>query len=127
MKKLSFLAFAVLILVGFAACEKTNTATVAVTVASPIEGTEFDNGDTVHIHVTFTDPTELHEYSVTVMNETDSVTVFDISGHTHTTSFTLDTSIVVNATVHSEFMLEAEVSNHSGATAHKHVGFHVHP
>lgn len=127
MKKLSFLVFAVLILVGFVACEKTNTDTVAVTVTTPIEGQELDNNDILLIKVTFTDPTELHNYSVKVMNETDSVTVFQMSGHSHATSFTIDTSVVVNATVHSEFMLEAEVSNHSGAMAHKHVGFHVHP
>lgn len=112
---------------GFTACEKTEAPeTVAVIVTSPIAGDELGNGHALNVNVTFTDPTELHTYSLLVINRTASDTLLNISGHSHSTSLTIDTTIAVTAIMHSDYALHAEAENHSGETAHKHVEFHVH-
>lgn len=130
MKNLAILTAVLAVVLGFAACEKQNTGTtetVAVTVTSPTEGQMFHNGNSLNVNVTFTDPTELHNYSILVVNTTASDTVFNVSGHKHSTSYTVDSTITLNVSAHSDFELHANVSNHAGETAHKHVNFHVHP
>lgn len=127
MKNLIILATLVAMVLGFVACEKTATETVSVTILSPTENSTVDSGQNLHVHVKFTDPTELHMYSLVLTNETDTTTLLNLSGHSHGKLFTIDTTFVVNVTAHSNFELEAIATNHSGETATKHAHFHVHP
>lgn len=130
MKNLLILTIVIAFIIGFAACEKAldpKVTTVAVTVNNPTEGATIQNGNTLNVNVTFTDPTELHNYSVVVTNETDGTTVLSLNGHTHNTSYTVDSTVTLSVSTHSDFKLVATANNHSGETATKDVQFHVHP
>lgn len=129
MKNALILTSLVALMFGFASCEKTAdpTETVAVVINSPTEGSTMHNGDNLNVNVTFTDPTELHNYSVKVMNETDSTTVLDVSGHSHTTTYTVDTTITLSVSAHSDFKVIATATNHASESATKDAHFHVHP
>jgi len=130
MKKSIFFSLLIAVLVGFVACDKETTTTpetVAVTVNSPSEGAMFHSGNQLNINVTFTDPTELHNYSVVITNTTATMEVFNVSGHKHSTTHTVDSTITLNVTGHSDFKLVATGTNHSGETDTKEVNFHVHP
>lgn len=130
MKNLLILGTIAVLIFGFIACEKTNdpqVETVAVTVTNPTEGATMQNGANLNVNVTFTDPTELHNYSVVVTNETNSTTVLDINGHSHSTSYTIDSTITLSVSAQSNFKLVATGSNHAGETATKDVHFSVQP
>jgi hypothetical protein len=127
MKNIIFSSIITFVILGFSSCEKTTAETVSISVNSIAEHDNFNSGDNLNVNVTYSDPTELHMYSVVVTNNTDSSEVLNLSGHNHSTEFTLDTTFVVYVTAHSDFELHATVSNHSGETAEKHVHFHVMP
>ncbi|BDS13304.1 DUF4625 domain-containing protein [Aureispira anguillae] len=129
MKNLSFLVLFTALFLGFSACEKTPDVkeTVEVTINAPTEGASMQNGDDLNVNVTFTDPAELHNYSIVVTNETDTTTVLDLNGHDHSTSLTIDSTITLSVTALSDFKLVATASNHAGESATKDVHFQVNP
>lgn len=130
MKKLLAVLIAIQVVIGFTACEKQTTTPeekLAIEVVSPTSGANFQSGQNVNVKVTFTDPIELHNYSIKVTNETASTTVLDLHGHEHATSLTIDTTITVTVSTQSDFKLKTTVSNHSGDTESEEVDFQVKP
>lgn len=129
MKNLLIIFTLIVLGVSFSACEKEADVQESVTakINRPIEGATMNNGNSLNVNVTFTDPTELHNYSVVVLNENTNTTVLDLSGHTHSTSYTVDSTITLSVTTHSNFKVTATVTNHSGESATDVVSFHVHP
>jgi len=128
MKNLIVLVITVFAALGFQSCEKTTTPeSLKVTVNSPAVGSTFNNGNALNVNITFTDPIELHTYTVMVSNETDTTTVLSLSGHDHSTTLTIDTTIILNVTDHSNFKLHSTISNSSGDIEEEHVHFHVMP
>lgn len=129
MKNLLIIFTLIVLGVSFSACEKEADVQESVTakINRPTEGATMNNGNSLNVNVTFTDPTELHNYSVVVLNENTNTTVLDLSGHTHSTSYTVDSTITLSVTTHSNFKVTATVTNHSGESATDVVSFHVHP
>lgn len=77
--------------------------------------------------VHFEDADQLHEFSVKVKNTTTNTVEFSRDGHSHDTNYEAKIYTILQATTHSDFELEATVSNHNGATATELVKFDVHP
>jgi len=130
MKNLLMLFALIVLGISFTACEKeldVEAETVTATINNPIEGAMMNNGNSLNVNVTFTDPTELHNYSIVVLDENTNTTVFDVSGHTHDTSHTIDSTITLSVTAHSAFKVTAIGTNHSGEEATDVVNFEVHP
>ncbi|WMX14249.1 MULTISPECIES: hypothetical protein [unclassified Aureispira] len=115
--------------ITFSSCEKEPEIqeTVTATINNPLEGTVMNNGDDLNVKVTFTDPTELHTYSVEVWDKNKNTAVLNLSGHTHETSYTVDSTITLSVGTHSLFTITATASNHSGESATHAVNFEVNP
>lgn len=129
MKNLLIIFTLIVLGFSFSACEKEADVQESVTakINSPEEGVTMNNGNSLNVNVTFTDPTELHNYSVVVLDENTNTTVLDLSGHTHSTSYTVDSTIILSILTHTNFKVTATGTNHSGETATDVVSFHVHP
>lgn len=129
MKNLLIVLIITILGLSFSSCEKQDDAkeTVTAKVNSPTEGAMMNDGGSLNVNVTFTDPTELHNYSIIVLDENTNTTVLDISGHTHETSYTVDSTITLSVAAHSVFKVTAVGTNHSGETATDVVSFEVHP
>ncbi|CAA6813507.1 MAG: Unknown protein [uncultured Aureispira sp.] len=129
MKNLQLLFALIVLGLSFSACEKQldDEETVTATINSPTEGAVLTNGNSLNVNVTFTDPTELHNYSIIVLDENTNTAVLDLSGHTHNTSYTVDSTITLSVATHSTFKVTAIATNHSGETATDVVPFEVHP
>lgn len=114
---------------AFNACEKQLDIqeTVTAKINNPSEGAILNNGNTLNINVTFTDPTELHNYSVVVLDENTNTIVLSLSGHTHNTTYTIDSTITLSVVVDSPFKITAIGTNHSGETATDIVNVRVQP
>jgi hypothetical protein len=129
MKNLLIILIITILGLSFSSCEKQANMKEIVTakVNSPTEDAMMNNGGSLNVNVTFTDPTELHNYSIIVLDENTNTTVLDISGHTHETSYTVDSIIILSVAAHSAFKVTAVGTNHSGETATDIVNFEVHP
>lgn len=129
MKTVFGLTLLAVLALSFGACEKTidSTEKLKVTIVSPLEGEKFHNGHHLNIKVDYTDPTELHTYSLVLTNKSATSEVLNISGHEHSKTFSIDTTIVLNVADHSDFELQATATNHAGESATEHAHFHVHP
>lgn len=126
---LIFIAF-ITIGIFFSACEKQldiEETTVTAKINNLSEGTILSNGNTLNVNVTFTDPTELHNYSVVVLDENTNTTVLSLNGHTHNTTYTVDSTITLSVATDSPFKVTAIATNHSGETATDVVNFRVQP
>ena len=128
MKNLLFASLALFATMSFMACEEDDHTHATGPTASITRPTgEFENGDTVHLEVTFADDHELHEWLVTVTRQLDDSLVQSFSGHTHETSYTLSQHFQVHTFgEHSDFTVIATVSNHDGETGSDTASFHVH-
>lgn len=129
MKNLLMLFALIVLGLSYSSCEKEPDVeeTVTAKINSPTAGAMMNNGNSLNVNVTFTDPTELHNYSIVVLDETTNTTVLDLTGHTHNTSYTVDSTIVLSVATHSTFKVTATVTNHSGEAATDVVDFQVHP
>ncbi len=131
MKNNTILLFSFLLLLGFASCEKAKVNEPndkpTVTINKPLDGDMYISGDTIPLNVVFTDPDELHEYSLEIINATDSSDLMHLHGHVHGTSFELDTFLVANVTVHSTIKLTAIATNHNNVTATAKASLKMHP
>lgn len=124
MRNFLFLALASLVL--WACSKKESVPTVTIT--SPTDGSTIMSMDSlVNIKATIGDEDQLHEYSVSLKNITAGTTVFTHSGHSHTTSLEIDTTILVKVSSHSDMELTVTASNHGGASTTEKVSFHKHP
>ncbi|MCP4440533.1 MAG: hypothetical protein GY810_16430 [Aureispira sp.] len=121
----SFLLLSIAIL-GFWACTKESKPTVTIT--SPTNGSTMMSGDSLlTIKGTVADEDQLHEYTISLKNTTANTEVFTHSGHSHTTSINIDTTIVLKVSEHSEFELSIMASNHGGANTTEKVVFDKQP
>jgi len=127
MKKLLMLFALIVLGFSFSACEKQLDVqeTVTAKINSPTEAASLNNGNSLNVNVTFTDPTELHNYSVVVLDENTNTTVLNLTGHTHNTSYTIDSTITLSVATNSSFKVTAIGTNHSGETATDVVTFNV--
>lgn len=127
MKKLLMLFALIVLGLSFSACEKQLDVqeTVTAKINSPTEAASLNNGNSLNVNVTFTDPTELHNYSVVVLDENTNTTVLNLTGHTHNTSYTIDSTITLSVATNSSFKVTAIGTNHSGETATDVVTFNV--
>lgn len=127
MKNLLMLFTLVVFGFSFSACEKqlNMEETVTAKINSPTEASIMNNGNSLNINVTFTDPTELHNYSVILLDETTNTTVLNLTGHTHNTSYIVDSTITLSVANNSVFNLTATGTNHSGETATDVINFTV--
>lgn len=119
MKNLLILFTLIVLGFSFNSCEKQPDIeeTVTAKINSPTEGATMNNGSSLNVNVTFTDPTELHNYSIVVLNENTNATVLNLTGHTHNTSYTVDSTITLSVATSSTFKVKATGTNHSGETA----------
>lgn len=117
-------------LLTIVACEKATNQDLSkptVHIHKPIEGATYQSGDTLWMKVHFEDADQLHDFSVKVRNTTANTEEFSRDGHSHDTSYEAEVYTILQTTAHSDFELEAIVSNHNGATATEVVKFEVHP
>lgn len=132
MKNTIIVTSMLLLIMAFIACKKDKKDDVkkvsepSLHIHKPVGGTTYHSGDTVPVKVHFMDDDELHEYHVKVTNKTMTTEVLHLHGHTHKTSHTVDTFVVVSASVHTNYEMTAKVSNHNGKEARDTVKFHVH-
>lgn len=119
-----------LFVMAFSACTKddgTKISKPTAVVSAPTAGSMYQSGDQLPIEVVFEDADQLHEYSVEVLDKNLNTTVFSMSGHSHDKTVTIDTMVTLSVTMHSDFEMTVEVSNHNGEEATETVEFHVHP
>jgi hypothetical protein len=79
------------------------------------------------LEVIFTDPKELHNYSVEITNVSLDSVIYTNSGHEHGTELIVQDSIKLMVSDHSDMQMLATVTNHLGEEAKDSVSFHVHP
>jgi hypothetical protein len=129
MKNISLIISGLISMIALSACQKDkhHVSVPTVHVHQPVTGTTYNAGDTVPIKIHFSDDDDLHEYHIKLTNKTENVDVLELDGHEHGTSYEVDTYVVVSATVHADYVLTAEVSNHNGEEAEATIAFHVHP
>lgn len=128
MKKLRILSLAALAAAAFnfTACDDSHTHDgPTATILAPTG--MFNSGDSVTLEVLFEAEHELHEYLVTVTREHDDSVVQSFSGHEHVSSYTLLETFVVHTAEHSDFRVDASVTDHDGGSATETASFHVHP
>ena len=121
------------ILLGFGAlitaCKKehehTNESTI--TIANPLAGTIYNQGDTVFINATITAAEAMHGWEIKLKNKTADVEVFSDEEHAHAATYSIAGYWVNNVTADSDMELEITATiDHDGNTANKKVDFHCH-
>ena len=96
----------------------------AVTIAKPLDHSTYHTGDTLPIHVQVTDNDQLHEVAVTVYNETTQKNVWELEEHAHG-SFSLDTGVVIQDTVDSDYELVVRANDHQNNITRRTLKVHV--
>ncbi len=141
MKNLLFVG--VLLVLGVIACKKdednhTDMPHYHVHIVSP-DDTPKHQGDTLHIHVEFSEENlmTVHHVKVRIYNKADiSQVIFDqpTEAHVHATSgtYTFQADFVLDPAVvpgHTDWVLEAKVWGHDEGVSEtsETVEFHVHP
>ncbi len=103
-----------------------NTATI--TIASPIAGSAYAFGDTVHIRSTVTAQQEMHGYEVYIRKQIDSLVVFSRQLHLDGTSYDIREEFVNNVSVPLDMELEIVVIlDHEGNKTSRKVAFRCTP
>lgn len=138
MKAISFfqIAFLVLLVLTFTGCSDDDSSSgnvdmtaPVITITSPEGGADFHHGHGVHVQATITDNDELHEYKMEVFVLKSRELKFEMSGHEHGQSITLDTTLnIVSASHHlGDHTLIITTNDHAGNSTVDSVQFHVHP
>lgn len=114
------------IMLSVFSCKKnddhTNEATI--TIAKPLAGAMYDQGDTVYIQATITAAEAMHGWEVNLTNESNA-SLFSADVHDHAATYNIDTFWVntIAVTNHVKVEVKAEI-DHDGNTASKTVEIH---
>jgi hypothetical protein len=124
---LSLLALSI-VLVQCKKDEDENPSTApTVSIISPETGKTFMSMDMLPMEVQFNDPMEMHNYSVTITNESKDSVIYSQSGHQHGMELNFRDTLMLMVHDHSDMKMVAAVTNHLGEEAKDSVSFHVHP
>lgn len=105
-----------------------DTPTVKAEIISPNENTpQLMSMDTVELEVLFTDPEQLHNYAVRAINTSTGDTLYNKTGHEHSTEVRFTDAFVIVVNDHSDVLFQAQCSNHLGDIATQEIELHVHP
>jgi len=97
-----------------------------ITIANPSK--MFHSKDQAQVNVTFEHTGHLHDVTVRITRQHDGEVVFLHEEHVHQSSYAVNETITLQTTEHSDFLIEAFTTNHSGTqTAMQTSTFHVHP
>lgn len=104
------------------------TPTVKAEIISPNENTpQLMSMDTVELEVLFTDPEQLHNYAIRAINTNTGDTLYNQTGHEHSSEVRFTDAFIIMVTDHSEVLFQAQCSNHLGDIATQEITLHVHP
>jgi hypothetical protein len=106
----------------FVACRKeTKTTGPVITITSPVEARMFNNGDSVLVAFTITDP-DMHGFDYSLINTTINDTFAGIDEtHTHGNVY-FSKNFAVPVSTNMKLVVNAE--DHNGNTSTKSVNFH---
>jgi hypothetical protein len=119
-KKFSILFSAILVI---AACKKeTKTEGPSITITSPVNGTMYNNGDSVLVAFTITDP-DMHSYDYLLINTSIDDTFASIDEtHVHDNVIFSQKFLMPSS---SQITLEVNAEDHSENATTKSVSFHT--
>lgn len=117
------------IVVAVSSCTKTvKNEPPTVTIISPTAaGGVYMSDSTVNLHIEFTDDDQLHELSVEIVREVDSLTVFHMHAHPDAATYSLNMDTVFTTAEPSNFVITATATDHDDAMTTDTESFHVHP
>lgn len=126
-KNISIITLVLLITFSTISCKKKENE-INIKLTSTVEGQKFSKGDVVSIKGTIeATRDDIHEYTITIKNESTGATEFTKTEHAHSKSVSFDETWTNNVADHSDMMLTIEAEDHNGKkqtfTAH----FHCHP
>jgi hypothetical protein len=122
------LSAAVVFALSFACKKKESHPKVTITIDSPVNGSIYHGGDTVHIHAHITADQEIHGWELSIVRLANNQLFFDAHVHEHGKVYTLDTFWVNHVTMHSDMVLKlSAVLDHEGKTESKTINFPCHP
>lgn len=116
-------------IVAFSSCTKTETnEPPTVTIISPTSADgPYTSDSIINVHIEFADDDELHELSIAIVREIDSVMVFYTIAHPDAATYSLNIDTAFTTTEHSDFTITAIATDHDDAMATETESFHMHP
>lgn len=131
-KTISTLILAVIISVGFTACNKEDgpieNQGPGITIVEPSSANNpFISGQSMRIRVDFTDDEELHEMEVSVVRQHDGAEVFNRFTHNHSTLAIIMVDTVLTTAMHSNFVVTARATDHDGKMTTATETIYMHP
>lgn len=112
----------------FSCKKKESHPKVAITIDSPVNGSMYHGGDTVHIHAHISADQDIHGWELSIARVANNQVFFDAHHHDHGKVYHIDTFWINNVTMHSDMIFKlSAVLDHEGNTESKTVSFHCHP
>ncbi len=121
---LSFLLVSIFTCLVFSCTKKTGPDEPIITITNPTDTTTINTGDTVQIKGTVSDNVDLHEFYLTIKNNTTDSTVASDNPYVHGgKTFSFDYAwIAIDSAV---YKLTVKVIDHDSHTSTKEVLIHV--
>jgi len=128
LKNIAIITLVSVVSFSIISCKKKKENEITIELTSKVEGEKFSKDQKVSIKGTITASSEdIHEYTITIKNETSGATEFTKTEHANAKSISFDESWINNVSDHSDMMLTIAAEDHDGKketfTAH----FHCHP
>ena len=130
-KTISILTIAALIGAAFTSCNTEDPVENEAPTVNIMEPSVANNphmsGQSMHIHVEFSDDEELHEAMVSIVRQHDGAEVFHHHIHEHSQTATVMADTVLTTAMHSDFVVTATATDHDGETTTATETIHMHP
>jgi len=132
MKKLLLILLAATIATYTACQKKDNTPVqpdkIAIDIKSPVNGSIFKKGDTLHINADVAYQSQLHAYEISIKNNNTKEVVFDEYQHVYTDKFNINTSWVDSLQEETDLTMQVIVQiDHEGHQSIKELTLHSKP
>lgn len=129
MKNIISIALLSILSTVISSCNTTeeNQAPVVTIISPKASNNPFMSGNSVNIHIEFTDDDELHEMSIEVVREHDGAIVYESHPHQHATAFTFNIDTVLTTAMHSDFTITAIGTDHDDLITTVTETIHMHP
>jgi len=114
---------------GISSCNTTeeNQAPVVTIISPTAANNPYMSGNSINIHIEFSDDDELHEVSIEVVREHDGAIVYESHPHEHAMSYTFNVDTVLTTPMHSDFTITAIGTDHDNEQTTAIETIHMHP
>jgi uncharacterized protein YpuA (DUF1002 family) len=127
-KNIAIVCLVSLVAISSVSCKKKKENEISIELTSKVDGEKFSKDQKIEVKGTITASSEdIHEYTITIKNETSGAIEFTKTEHSHSKSISFSESWINDVSDHSDMMLTIEAEDHDGKKETLEVHFHCHP